>query len=83
MKFDKGLAPTVIVEEAESLQFPLAVNTYHIVCVPAPAIEGLKFPAGSVPGPLYTPVPVTPLVTEAVAIEMVPGRLEQTGGNGG
>ena len=40
-----------------------------MVCVPIPASDGVKFPAASVPGPEYTPVPVTPLVTLAVAME--------------
>ena len=64
-----GLARTNMVCVTESLQPPAVVNTYLMVCVPKPASEGVKFPAASVPGPEYTPVPVTPFVTDAVAME--------------
>ena len=42
-------------------------------------MEGVKLPAAVVPGPLYTPVPGTPLVTVAVATETGVITLAQTG----
>ena len=69
VKLALGFALTSIVLVTESLHPPAVVNTYLMVCVPIPASDGVKFPAASVPGPEYTPVPVTPLVTLAVAME--------------
>lgn len=37
-----------------------------------------KWPAASTPVPLYTPVPVAPLVTVAVATLTVPGTFTNT-----
>ena len=54
-----------------------------MICIPGPAAEGLKFPAPSTAVPLYTPVPVAPLVTDAVATLTVPLTLSQTAGNAG
>ena len=46
-----GLALTAMVCVTESLQPPVVVNTYLMVCVPKPANDGVKLPAASVPGP--------------------------------
>ena len=64
-----GLGLTRMVLDSESLHPPAVVNLYHMVCNPGPASDGVKLPAASVPGPLYIPVPVTPLVTVPVATE--------------
>ena len=52
-----------------------------MVCVPAPAADGVKPPAAVVPGPLYTPVPGTPLATDAAATLTEELILPQTAGN--
>ena len=78
-----GFARTRMVREMESVQPALVVYLYQMVCVPVPAVTGLKLPAASVPGPTYMPEPGTPLVTLAVATETGPAALIQTAGNAG
>ena len=47
LKLDAGFAYTVIVCVLVAIQPPVDVKVYVIVCVPAPAVDGLKFPAAS------------------------------------
>ena len=78
-----GFGYTKIVCVIESTQFPVAVKIYFIVCVPGPAMAGLKLPVDEVPDPLYTPVPVAPFVTVAVATEITAVEFSQTAANAG
>src|SRR5688572_10098404 len=79
-----GLGKTSIVFVIDCTQPPVVVKVYVIVCVPAPAMEGSNIPLEVVPGPVYTPVPDTPFVTTAEAMEEgeAPG-FRQTPAKGG